>query len=82
MGNETLETRYDDLPLSAFLILSGFTLLRIERHPSKPGLSVFVFAFKKDIGEATFRFYRNEAKIEPRSYLNLIRDLKRGQYAI
>ena len=80
MGNETTEVSYDDLPLSAFLILSGFTLLRIKRHPNKPGLNIFVFAFKPDIGEAAYRFYGQQAKVEPRSYLNLIRDLKRGDF--
>jgi len=78
MENKIVE--YDDLLLSAYLILSGFTLLRIKDHPHKQGFNVFVFAFRQDIGEAVFRFYGNQAQVEPRRYLNLIRDLKRGEH--
>jgi hypothetical protein len=67
---------YDDLPLAAFLVTSGFQLKGIKDHPQRRGLNIFLFAQDQRIGEIVSLFYTNKAKIEPRSFLLAMRDLK------
>lgn len=70
---------YDDLPLAAFLILSGFRLLQVKDNPQRPGLSVFIFAHDEKIAQVVANFYMNRGMVEPRKFLLLMRDLKQGR---
>jgi hypothetical protein len=74
MEKELLE--YDDLPLAAFLITSGFELKGIKNHPQRRGFNIFLFETDERIGEAVSVFYMNKATVEPRSFLQTMRDLK------
>lgn len=74
MENSAIE--YDDLPLAAYLSISGFKIKAIKQNPQNPRLSVFIFDETKKLGEAVSLFYTHRSQVEPRRYLNAIRELK------
>ena len=69
---------YDDLPLAAYLVTSGFQLKGVKDHPRRRGLNLFLFAQDDRIGQAVSSFYTNRVRVEPRSFLQTMRDLKAG----
>lgn len=69
---------YDDLPLAAYLVTIGFQLKEVKDHPRRRGLNLFLFTPDERIGQAVSLFYTNKARVEPRAFLQVMRDLKAG----
>jgi hypothetical protein len=68
----------DDLPLAAFLRTKGFILLEIRPNALRPGLLTFIFQGSAEIERETLRFQNRETRVEPKSYLLTLRQLKGG----
>lgn len=65
------ETPIRDLHVAAYLLASGYSVLRVEGTPSR---AIFVFSAVPD--EAVIAFYGETAKVNPRKILDSLRSLK------
>ncbi len=65
------ETPISDLGLSAYLLSTGYSLLRTEGPPAR---RVFVFGAVRP--EVIYGYYSGSAQVNPRIFLSALRDLK------
>jgi len=67
--------RTPNLYLAAYLVCEGITLLypELKKHGDK---AVFIFEDSPAIPILEARFYEGEARVEPRGYSFIIKDLK------
>lgn len=63
-----------ELPLSAFLILNQFELLKVEKE--RGGRASFHFRDKSERSNLVLRYFGKKAEVEPVSFLEEIRSLK------
>ena len=70
------EIRTPNLYLAAYLLDAGEDLLACIPMENKLGRALFVFKASKNIPRLVNVFLKGEARVEPRSYSLMIKDLK------
>lgn len=65
------EVPVTDLGLSAYLLSAGYSLIRTEGPPTKR-----TFIFSAVPSEVLYGYYSETAKVNPRTFLASLRDLK------
>jgi len=63
-----------ELPLSAFLILNQFELLKVDKE--RQTRAIFHFRDKAERSDLVLRYFGKRATVEPASFLEEIRNLK------
>ena len=76
MKNKKKQVAISDFYLAAFLRAKGFRLLKVEWDKNNPHRAFFVFEDKEGRESLIENFLFGKAKIEPKSFISAIKELK------